>query len=232
MARGYKLICSSFGGVSTSYLRSRYSRHENGCLPNLKYWATNMLKKNLLAFFFLCLPLTSCLYAQGTNNSPWAGMPLPPSNQGAVIVLNGWKKSKNRNICAPLVFASTGRVLGAPISGKEPNNEWGIIYELPNASGYFGLAGRGLEKFDPPIEQWPYKVFFNDGSAVGYGLADMANNVWRPYYKNNPNGVGEMSMAGIYIPQQGSGCYYMVMTKFGRDHLESLISQLRWLKTN
>jgi hypothetical protein len=203
-----------------------------------------MLKKNLLAFFFLCLPLTSCLYAQGTNNPPWAGMPLPPSNQGAVIVLNEWKKSPDRidrDMCAPLVFASTGRVLGAPKSDtKETMAKWAITYQLPNTRNEFGLAGRGTVaeagrgENTYYIKKYAYNVSFNDGSTIAYGQLNEATLTADPYDKNNPNGVGVASIAAIHIPSRVRElrCYYSVFTEFGRDHLEFLISQLRWLKTN
>jgi hypothetical protein len=130
-----------------------------------------------------------------------------------------------------LVFASTGRFLGAPRSNtKEDFSDWSITYELPNTQDNFGLSGEGFAEISL-IKKWPYKVFFNDGSAVGYGQLNV-NLASIPYDKNNPNGVGEGSYADIYIPQQGRGCHYLVFTGFGRDHLESLISQLRWLKTN
>jgi hypothetical protein len=87
----------------------------------------------------------------------------------------------------------------------------------------FGLAGSGMDgEIKYVDDRWPFKIYFNDGSAVGYGLAGSES-----YDNKNPNGVGQENLAFLIISNQK--CLYNIWSRLGREHLELLRDQLRWL---
>jgi len=167
--------------------------------------------------------------ARTGNSPPWGGAAVPASTQDAAVVLNEWQKADNRNACAPLAFASTGGLNGTP-RRRYFGGGWGVSYDLPNKRDSFGVAGTGGEPETDAerlaeVKRWPFQMYFNDGSLVGYGLSGRGS-----YSQSNPNGIGEDSLAYLYI--SGQRCMYNVWSHISRDHLELLIGQLRRVKTN
>jgi hypothetical protein len=76
----------------------------------------------------------------------------------------------------------------------------------------FGVAGTGVDAADPSYSEWPYSRVWNDGSSAGYG----------PEGGTGPNQLAYLRIAG-------QDCLYNVWSRLGRDHLEDLLENLRFV---
>jgi hypothetical protein len=63
-------------------------------------------------------------------------------------------------------------------------------------------------------DEWPHRLVYADNSRVGYGLE---------------GGTGPNWLAYVRIP--GQACLYNVWSRRGREHLESLLANLRLVNT-
>jgi hypothetical protein len=161
--------------------------------------------------------------AQPKPAAPWSNSRLKSSDVPAVYFTEQ-RKADNRAKCAvlaPLSVAPDAKPRSAYFGGG-----WGIAYDQPgqpgsDANGYdcatcgrsaFGVAGAGVEPGGPTY-QWENNVEYADGSHVGYGLQGGSGPGWLAY---------------IIIP--GQGCMYNVWSHIGREHLEELISKLRFVE--
>jgi hypothetical protein len=75
------------------------------------------------------------------------------------------------------------------------------------------VAGAGSSAGDSTYE-WPDNIHWSDGSSVTYG----------PEGGTGPNQLGYLRIAG-------QGCLYNIWSRLGRDHLEYLLGQLRFVET-
>lgn len=93
------------------------------------------------------------------------------------------------------------------------SNGWGVAWDLPDLRSAFGIAGTGVDAADPSYSEWPYSRTWSDGSTAGYG---------------SEGGTGPNQLA--YLRIAGQGCLYNVWSRLGREHLEHLLEQLRFVR--
>lgn len=149
------------------------------------------------------------------GRAPWDG---PQLKEGEVpsILLEEWRRAKNRHACAPIAPQSLGDGAGVQARRASFIGGWGITYE--HTRGSFTIAGTGepahggVDGADP----WPYHIRWDDRSIVGYGTEG-------GQYVDGPDATAYL--AYLIIP--GQDCLYNIKTKQGKRHLEYLLSQLR-----
>jgi hypothetical protein len=164
-------------------------------------------------------PLLVLLAACATTNTPapggppWRGETL---SREAVpdVYLTQWQKAENRDTCAVMA----PRIVGAQGEAATPRaatfaGGWGIAYDLPNLRSAFGIAGAGVRAGEPSYSKWPYVQEWGDGSKAEYG----------PEGGEGPNQLA-------YVRIAGQDCLYNVWSRLGRDHLELLLRELRFVK--
>ena len=147
--------------------------------------------------------------------SPWSEPPLNPAAVPAIYV-EVWRAAANASRCALLaperldpVLQQTARPRAATFSGG-----WAVAYDLPETRSAFGIAGSGASAWSGDVyDAWPHRRVFADSSRVGYGLE---------------GGTGTNWLAYIRIP--GQDCLYNVWSRRGRQHLEELLGQLRFVE--
>ncbi len=147
------------------------------------------------------------------SQTPWSAPALARSEVPAVYGAQ-WEKAENRTTCALIA----PRSLGAAGSGATPraatfSGGWAVAYDLPNLRSAFGVAGSGADPGGPIYDQWPYRHTWDDGSRVEYG----------PEGGQGPNQLA-------YLRVSGQGCLYNIWSRLGREHLEQLIRELRYVR--
>lgn len=144
------------------------------------------------------------------------------------LIRTEWSKAANRRECAPLQFTAPPSPRGIPRRALFSGG-WAVAFDTPQLRSAYGLAGPGLLDEDrrPLSErqariaaQWPHGRELGSGGFAGYGLEGAKN-----YAPDNPNGVGESSLAYVVVP--GQTCTYNIWSKLGRRHLEALLDGLR-----
>ena len=165
--------------------------------------------------------LAACASAPSSETAP-PGLPSPwsepPLNAAALppIYVEVWRKAENATRCALLAperldptLQQAARPRAATFSGG-----WAVAYDLPETRSAFGIAGTGASAWSGDVyDAWPHRRVFADSSRVGYGLE---------------GGTGTNWLAYIRIP--GQECLYNVWSRRGREHLEELLGQLRFVK--
>ena len=165
---------------------------------------------------FLVLFLTACAATQQgplPASAPWRGEPLPRAVVPDVY-FQQWQKAENRENCAVVA----PRSLGAEGAGATPraanfSGGWAVAYDLPGLRSAFGVAGAGVKASDPSYDKWPYVQEWGDGSKAEYGPE---------------GGQGPKQLA--YVKIQGQDCLYNVWSALGREHLELLLRELRFVR--
>jgi hypothetical protein len=147
------------------------------------------------------------------GSAPWRELPLARSAVPAVY-FEEWEKAENRETCAVVA----PRSVGDPGAGATPraahfSGGWAVAYDLPDLRSAFGVAGAGVRAGDPSYNAWPYVYEWGDGSKVEYGPE---------------GGQGPKQLA--YVKIQGQDCLYNVWSALGREHLELLLRELRFVK--
>jgi hypothetical protein len=145
--------------------------------------------------------------------APWRGSPLA-TGPAANAALAQWRRAENRATCAPLAPASLGARTDAVPRAATFSGGWGVAFDLPEMRGAFGVAGTGTLASAPSYEAWPHRRAWPDGSTAGYGPE---------------GGTGPSQLA--YLRIAGQGCLYNVWSRLGREHLEALLGQLRFVAT-
>lgn len=143
---------------------------------------------------------------------PWQQPGLDPDDVPAVFV-EAWRQADNREQCAAIAPASLGSVNGATPRRATFGGGWGVAYDLPDLRSAFGVAGTGVRAADPSYSDWPHSRTWRDGSSAGYGPE---------------GGTGPNQLA--YLRITGQGCLYNVWSRLGREHLEQLLEQLRFVE--
>ena len=87
-----------------------------------------------------------------------------------------------------------------------------MAYDQPDLRSAFGVAGTGSGAAEPSYDDWPFARRWADGSSAGYG----------PEGGSGPNQLAYLRIAG-------QGCLYNVWSRVGREHLERLLEQLRFV---
>lgn len=148
------------------------------------------------------------------NEPPWSGPRLDPDEIPAVY-LTEWGSARNRAACALLAPASIGTPRPATPRRATFSGGWAVAYDLPELRSAFGIAGTGARAAAPAYAGFPYHREWLDGSSVDYGLE---------------GGSGPNLLA--YLRVRGQDCLYNVWSRLGREHLEFLISQLRYVEAD
>jgi hypothetical protein len=145
--------------------------------------------------------------------APWRGSPLA-TGPAATVALAQWRRAENRATCAPLAPASLGARTDAVPRAATFSGGWGVAFDVPEMRGAFGVAGTGTLASAPSYDAWPHRRAWPDGSSAGYGPE---------------GGTGPSQLA--YLRIAGQGCLYNVWSRLGREHLEALLGELRFVAT-
>ncbi|HYW09461.1 MAG TPA: hypothetical protein VE913_21045 [Longimicrobium sp.] len=145
--------------------------------------------------------------------APWRGSPLA-TGPAATVALAQWRRAENRATCAPLAPASLGARTAAVPRAASFSGGWAVAFDLPEMRGAFGVAGTGTLASAPSYDAWPHRRAWADGSSAGYGPE---------------GGTGPSQLA--YLRIQGQECLYNVWSRLGREQLETLLEQLRFVAT-
>jgi hypothetical protein len=146
--------------------------------------------------------------------APWSQAKLASSDVPAVYRTE-WRKAANHATCALLAPASLPGVLEATPRSAYFAGGWAVAYDTPDMRSAFGIAGTGSLAADPAYDEWPYKVTWEDGSSAGYGPE---------------GGTGPKQLA--YLRIAGQDCLYNVWSSMGREHLEQLLNELRFVEAS
>lgn len=147
------------------------------------------------------------------RTAPWRYEPLPRTSVPSVYT-EQWQKAANRDGCALIAPRSTGAAgSGATARPATFSGGWAVAYDLPDRRSAFGVAGAGVKAGDPSYNKWPYADAWEDGSKVEYGPE---------------GGVGPNELA--YLRIQGQDCLYNIWSALGREHLELLLRELRFVR--
>jgi hypothetical protein len=143
--------------------------------------------------------------------APWRQPPLASADVPGVYLAQ-WRAAANRGTCAPLAPASLGAQASAQPRAATFSGGWAVAYDLPGRRSAFGVAGTGSRASDPSYSAWPHHLRWADGSTAGYGPE---------------GGTGTKQLA--YLRIAGQDCLYNVWSELGREHLEQLLSRLRFV---
>jgi hypothetical protein len=144
--------------------------------------------------------------------APWSAARLPRADVPAVY-LTQWEQAANRRSCALLVPASLGEGAGASPRAAVFSGGWAVAYDRGSMRSAFGIAGSGTAPDSTTYDAWPHRIRWADGSSAGYG----------PEGGTGPNQLAYLRVAGQH-------CLYNVWSRLGVSHLESLLSQLRFVE--
>lgn len=169
----------------------------------------------LLLLTAACASAPSAEPPSGQPDAPPAPWQQPALAGSAVPSAYGeqWRKAENRATCAPVAPAALGSGDGAVARAATFAGGWGVAYDLPGNRSAFGVAGAGVVAGQPGQATWPNNVRWADGSTAGYG----------------PEGGGAGPNQLAYLQIAGQGCLYNVWSRLGREHLEYLLGQLRFV---
>lgn len=168
----------------------------------------------------LLFALTACATAPSTApktpslpRAPWRDAALARAHVPPVYV-EEWEKARNRETCALIAPRSLGTEgQGATPRAAHFSGGWAVAYDLPNLRSAFGVAGAGVKSGDPSYANWPYILSWGDGSKAEYG----------PEGGEGPNQLA-------YVRIQGQDCLYNVWSHLGKEHLEFLLKELRFVQ--
>lgn len=144
--------------------------------------------------------------------APWPQAALARADVPAVLLAQ-WERAENRARCAALAPASLGAGGGATPRAATFSGGWGVAWDTPAVRSAFGVAGTGVAAADPTYAEWPHRMRWGDGSVAEYGPE---------------GGTGPNQLA--YLRVTGQPCLYNVWSRLGRDHLEYLLQQLRFVE--
>lgn len=148
---------------------------------------------------------------QAAPPAPWA-LPALATAQVPRLYLEQWRRAENRTTCALVAPGSLGVGEGAVPRAATFSGGWAVAYDQPDLRSAFGVAGTGAPAAEPSYDEWPFSRRWADGSSAGYG----------PEGGSGPNQLAYLRIAG-------QGCLYNVWSRLGREHLEHLLQQLRFV---
>ena len=147
------------------------------------------------------------------TRAPWSAPALTRADVPSAYATQ-WEKAENRSTCA-LIAPRTVGTKGAEARSRAAtfSGGWAVAYDLPDLRSAFGVAGTGVSAGDSTYDQWPHSLTWDDGSRADYGPE---------------GGTGPNELA--YLRIEGQDCLYNVWSRLGRDHLEQLIHELRFVR--
>ena len=143
---------------------------------------------------------------------PWRDPRLPRDSIPAVYYTQ-WQKAENRASCALIAPESLGDGVGATPRAANFSGGWAVAYDRPGVRSAFGIAGSGSNASDDAYVAWPHTTTWADSSSAGYG----------PEGGSGPNQLA-------FLRISGQECLYNVWSRLGVEHLEFLLSQLRFVE--
>lgn len=145
--------------------------------------------------------------------APWSAPALAASSVPAVYVAV-WRDADNRATCAPIAFATPVQGAQATPRAATFSGGWAVAWDLPGQRSAFGIAGTGARADEPSYDEWPHRRTWADGSSAGWGPE---------------GGTGPKQLA--YLRIAGQDCLYNVWSALGREHLEALLGEIRFVET-
>ena len=162
---------------------------------------------SLATFVFL----TACASTPAPAELPQAPWQQPALTNVPQVFRSEWQKAENRSTCALVAFADHGNVIGATPRRANFSGGWAVAFDTPSRRSAFGIAGTGTTP--EGSYQWPDGIRWSDGSSASYGLE---------------GGTGPNHLA--YVTIAGQECLYNVWSALGKEHLEHLLRQMRFVK--
>lgn len=127
-----------------------------------------------------------------------------------------WRAAPNRSSCALIApeKLATGAGAGGTARVATFSGGWGVAFDMGVRRSAFGVAGTGALVSSDEYDKWPHRISWADGSKAGYG----------PEGGTAPNQLA-------YVHIAGQQCLYNVWSQIGVAHLEHLIGELRFVRT-
>ncbi|WP_435948916.1 hypothetical protein [Psychrobacter sp. DM8] len=155
------------------------------------------------------------------NNSaepkaPWTSPAITISDTDA-IYHQEWLKSENRSVCPILALPKQAEAHIARHSVRRArfSGGWGVAYDLPNTRSMYGVANTGVINPSEAAYDWPYNIYYTDGSKVGYGHEG-----------------GDPTASWLAYVVTPNNCMYNVWSAQDKAHLEQMIADLRMVNAN
>ncbi len=175
----------------------------------------------------LALLLTAC---SATAPSPSAEPPAPWNANAPVaaprVVLDEWSRAENKASCAPMTIADPGDEMRNPTPRRANfSGGWGIAWDAPGlpgrdpsgahcascGRGVAGIAGAGITHGEDQFNGgFPHRIDYEGENWAGWALE---------------GGTGPNWLAQFRVDDQQ--CVYYVWSFLGREHLESLLRNVR-----
>jgi hypothetical protein len=169
--------------------------------------------------------------------APWAGAALPASAAPATV--EAWRSEGSPGAECPAVApADLGEGEGATARAttRGQPGAWWVAYDLPGGDGEadiqspandvgtetFSVSAIEIDGGSDSVDRVPNELRWSDGSVGSYGPEGDGTLLM-------PEGVTYPWLA--YLRIGDSPCLYQVHSYLGREHVEHLISQLRYVET-
>ncbi len=143
--------------------------------------------------------------------APWQAAPLRAAEVPQVYS-DVWNRAANKSTCALVALTQHNQPNATPRAATFSGG-WAVAYDLPDVRSAFGIAGAGVSADGATYDAWPHKRSWADGSTVGYG----------PEGGTGPNQLAYLRIAG-------QGCLYNVWSRVSKQHLESLLNGIRFVR--
>ncbi len=148
--------------------------------------------------------------------APWTEGRVAPGEAPAVVM--AWATAENRTWCAPLAPAP---VNGAAARASDLDGGWVVEFDQE------GMPGVGAD--GEPCEDCGRAVFGVAGTAMG--VDEMLEAPAPSFADGSAVEVVDEGVAAATVAIRGQGCVYQVWSFLGREHLEGLLGQLRFVDT-
>lgn len=148
--------------------------------------------------------------------APWTEGRVQPAQAPAFVM--AWASAENRRWCAPLAPAL---VDGVASRASELDGGWVVEFDQE------GMPG--MDAAGEPCESCGRAVFGIAGTAMG--VDEMLEAPAPRFADGSAVEVVEEGVAAATVAIRGQGCVYQVWSFLGRDHLEGLLGQLRFVDT-
>jgi|GEM_PF-2037109 len=159
--------------------------------------------------------------------APWTSAPLA-ARDAPRSILTAWRQAENREWCAPMAPGSMGAASGARGRASRVAGGWVVEFDRSGLPGVdrqgnecdtcgrsvFGIAGTSMAP-EELLGDGETPPTFSDGSHAIIEVSD---------------GDGE-SVASATFTVAGQGCVYEVWSFLGPEHLEELVSSLRFVES-
>lgn len=160
-------------------------------------------------------------------SAPWSNERLAMRDAPRPLV-QAWQHADNRGWCAPIAPASDVALVGAQARRSSFEGGWAVEFDKQGAPGIgrdgntcstcgrgaFGIAGTSMNR--DSIDEASVTPAWNDGSRAEYQSTDA---------EEDPSKAG--AVATIVMP--GQECVYQVWSFLGQEHLNELVSSLRFV---